>query len=437
MRLNDKLKKIERYPFHMPGHKRNDKFGITGANIDITEVEDYDNIHSPDGVLLDVENRLITHYKSQRSYMLVNGSTVGILAAIHAVCSRGDKIIIARNCHKSVFNACYLLELKTVYIEPEFDSECGYYTNITQTAIDSAVKYHSDARAVVITSPTYEGIISSINCTLPLIVDAAHGAHLGIHPFPEYPKGDIVISSLHKTLPALTQTAVANIYNENFIYGFKKYLDIFETSSPSYVLMNSVDLCLDYLENCGDDFKIYYDKVCALHELGLMWLKIKHSDDLSKIVVSTADASINASELANILRTRFNIEIEAVLSEHIILMTSVADTDKAFDMLENALINIDSECDKKAVRKPFAKPPCSADELTISDCKNGELVLLNNAVGRVANEYVYAYPPDIPLIVPGEVITGEMANYILDLLDAGANVISDSGLLPQVLTKRL
>lgn len=419
----------------MPGHKRNKKFGIAGAEIDVTEIESFDNLHSPDGVILDIENRLARHYKSAKSFMTVNGSTVGVLAAVHAVCNRGDKIIIARNCHKSVFNACYLLNLKIAYIEPEFDSECGYYTQVTQSAVDEAVRAHGDAKAVVITSPTYEGIISNITVSLPLIVDAAHGAHLGTKPFPEYPKGDIVISSLHKTLPALTQTAVASIYNVDFVDRFKKYLDIFETSSPSYVLMNSVDLCLKYLEHSGSDFAQYYGELRKIHTLGLKWLKIKRTDDLGKIVVSTAGASINAQDLADALRTRYNIEIEAVLCEHIILMTSVADTKKAFEQLKTALVTIDCECDKKSFRKPFEKPPCPDGIITISDCDGGTRCDIKNAAGKTANEYVYAYPPDIPLIVPGEVITAEIAKYITDLLDAGVNVISDSGILPQVLTK--
>ncbi|MBR0412877.1 MAG: aminotransferase class I/II-fold pyridoxal phosphate-dependent enzyme [Eubacterium sp.] len=435
MKLSKKLKQIERYPFHMPGHKRNAKFGIAGAEIDITEVESFDNLHNPDGVLKDIENRLATLYKSNRSFMMVNGSTGGILAAIHAVCKSGDTIIIARNCHKSVFNACYLLNLKVVYVEPEFDSECGYYTRVTQSALDEVTAANSEAKAVVITSPTYEGIISEVTSSLPIIVDAAHGAHLGIKPFPEYPQGDIVISSLHKTLPALTQTAVANIYNAELTDEFKKYLDIFETSSPSYVLMNSVDKCLDYIEHSGDEFKSYYNRVKELHSLGLKWLYIKHSDDMSKIVVSTARASIEGTDLAEALRTRFNIEVEAVLSEHVILMTSVADTEKAFDTLENALISIDRECDKKSFRKQFKKPPCANNIIEITDYESGSFTDLKCATGKLANEFVYAYPPDIPLIVPGEIITAEMADYINDLIEAGVNVISDSGNLPQVLTK--
>ncbi|MBR3150013.1 MAG: amino acid decarboxylase [Eubacterium sp.] len=436
MKLNDKLKKLDSYPFHMPGHKRNGRFGIAGAEIDITEIKGFDNLHSAKGVLLDIENRLSSHYKSEKSFMLVGGSTVGILSAIHTLCSSGDKIIIARNCHKSVFNACSLLRLRVVYVEPEYDGKCGYYKEVTQQALDTVIRAHNDASAVVITSPTYEGMLSNISCKLPLIVDAAHGAHLGIKPFPDYPKGDIVISSLHKTLPALTMTAVANIYNDKYTAKFKRYLDIFETSSPSYVLMNSVDICTQYLENCAEDFDAYYSRLTALRKMGLMWLEIRHSDDIGKLVISTADASINAQDLAQALRERYAIEVEAALSEHVILMTSPADTDEAFARLKAALCQIDSECDKKSFRRRFRKPPCPADAVTIffEDC--GDMTEIENAVGKRACEFVYAYPPDIPLLIPNEIISAEMSEYISGLINSNVNVESDSGLLPKVLTKQ-
>ena len=144
---------LDRYPFHMPGHKRNKDFGIIGSEIDITEIDGFDNLHDAKDVLLEIENELTSHYKSKKSYMLVNGSTVGILAAIFAVCNEGDKIIIARNCHKSVYNACYLRKLKVVYIEPEFDYENGYYTRISDDTIYSTTKAHADAKAIVISNP--------------------------------------------------------------------------------------------------------------------------------------------------------------------------------------------------------------------------------------------------------------------------------------------
>ena len=419
----------------MPGHKRNGKYGITGSEFDITEIEGFDNLHSPDGVLLDIENRLTEHYGSEKSFMLINGSTVGILAAIFTLCEEGDSIIIARNCHKSVFSACCFRHLKVTFAEPEFNSSNGFYKRISQSTIDKAVKKSPNAKAVVITSPTYEGYISEVSCDIPLIVDAAHGAHLGIEPFPAYPKGDIVISSLHKTLPALTQTAVANIYDSNLVYRYKLMLDLLQTSSPSYLLMSSVEKCTDYLSAHSDDYIDYYSLLSDVRSTPLMWLKILDTDDVGKIVVSTANANINGARFADMLRKNYNIEPESAGAEHVILITSVADTSEAFKKLCAALREIDRACDKKSGKVVIERPPCTAEEFEISrDGKSAECEL-GEAVGRRANEFIYAYPPDIPIVVPNEPVTEETVRYINHLMECRVNVISDSGLLPKVLTK--
>ncbi|MBR6392590.1 MAG: aminotransferase class I/II-fold pyridoxal phosphate-dependent enzyme [Eubacterium sp.] len=354
MKLHEKLEKLERYPFHMPGHKRNPEFNITGSEIDITEIDGFDNLHNAKGVIAEVEERLKRHYKSKKSFMLVNGSTVGILAAVFAVCNEGDKIIIARNCHKSVYNACLLRHLKVVYLEPEFDSVNMCYTSVMQDRVDSLLLNHADAKAVVITSPTYEGRISNIEADIPLIIDAAHGAHLGLDCFPAYPKGSIVISSLHKTLPALTQTAVMNIYCEEYTAKAKRYLDIFETSSPSYVLMSSVSKCCDIIEN-AELFRDYYKRLTDFRQIEFSSLHLKYSDDISKIVISTQNTVMSGKGLAEILRKNL-IEPEMVSENYVVLMTSVADTQEGFDRLTKALLEADEGLMQKD-EPPRRKPP--------------------------------------------------------------------------------
>ena len=435
MKLHEKLKKIDTYPFHMPGHKRNAKFGIIGAEIDVTEIDGFDNLHSPSGVIADVETRLADIYKAKKSFMLVNGSTVGILSAIFAVCSEGDKIIIARNCHKSVYNACMLRKLRVVFAEPEFDSVNGYYTRLSQEALSGVLSLNPDAKAVVITSPTYEGRISDISCDIPLIIDAAHGAHLGIHYFPRYPKGSIVISSLHKTLPALTQCAVMNVYDEKYITNAKRYLDIFETSSPSYVLMNSVSVCCDIIENKKALFKEYYDNLCDFRLIETERLMLKYSDDISKLVISSENTELSGTQLASLLREKYGIEAEMASVNYVVLMTSAGDEKEAFDRLKAALLEIDNDLEfRKAL--PFKKPPVISEALEISIDENADETPLEKAEGKTSNEFVFAYPPDIPIIVPGEVITKETLTYLRTLIESGVNIVSDGNLLPdKILTK--
>ncbi len=435
MSLHNKLKKINTYPFHMPGHKRNAKFGITGSEIDITEIDGYDNLHSPNGVIKNTENKLKSIYKSKRSFISVNGSSGGILASIFAICNEGDTIIVARNCHKSVYNACLLLKLKIIFIEPLYDRTNGYYTRLEQSTVDRAVNQNPNVKAIIITSPTYEGFVSDINCDIPLIIDAAHGAHFGMPYFPKYPSGDIVISSLHKTLPSLTQTAVVNVYNERYTSKVKRYMDIFQTTSPSYVLMNSIDICCEYVQEHRNEFGIFYEKLCDLRLVETENLKIQYNDDISKIVLSCADTNINATEVANILRIEFKIEPEAVSQNYVLLMATIGDTDEGLELLKKAIAEIDAGLEYSPA-KPITKPPIQKGQIVLSIDDEGELCDINKSVGRVANEFIYAYPPDIPIISPNETITDEVIEYVKGAINDGVNIISDSGELPnKILTK--
>lgn len=436
MKLTNDLENLNRYPFHMPGHKRNPELNIVGSELDITEIDGFDNLHNPQGTLLDIEKRLSEIYKSKKSFMMVNGSTGGILSAIFSVCKQNDKIIIARNCHKSVYNACMLRGLNVSYIEPSFDRVNGYYKRLKQEDIDKALKQCPDASAIVITSPTYEGMISSVNSPIPLIIDAAHGAHLGIGLFPAYPRADIVISSLHKTLPALTQAAVANVYNEKYIKSFKQYIDIFETSSPSYVIMSSIDKCCDCIENSKGAFDDYVRNLYDFRDIEFENLRLEFSDDISKIIISTANADISGTELADILRNRYNIEVEMASLKYIIAMTSVADSREAIIKLKNALLEIDANLTGRPIT--LFENPCVPNCSSIISVDDEGLALeLDNSIGKASNEFVYAYPPDIPIIVPNEIITKETIAYLKKLIKYGVNVVSDSGLLPnKLLTKQ-
>ncbi|MBQ9228012.1 MAG: amino acid decarboxylase [Eubacterium sp.] len=432
MKLHHKLQQLDCYPFHTPGHKRNTAFGICGAEIDITEIDGFDNLHCPTGVLLETEKRLQQIYKSKRSFLLVNGSTVGLLAAIFAVCNEGDKIIVARNCHKSVYNACLLRKLRVVYLEPEFDTVNCCYTGVMQDRVNAVLRAHSDAAAMVITTPTYEGRISNITSPIPLIIDAAHGAHLGLAHFPAYPKGSLVISSLHKTLPALTQTAVLNVYDNGYTPAVRRYLDIFETTSPSYVLMNSVSVCCDIILRQPELFREYYRRLSDFRQIDLYALHLKYSDDISKIVISTENTNITGAALADLLRSSYRLEVEMASLNYVVLVTSVGDTQEAFDRLTAALKAVDSTLMTRH-ETIYKKPPVPSDVQRIAFPAATEKTLLQVAADKVAAEFVYAYPPDIPLLVPGEVITEATLQYLQRMQSGGVNLVSDSGLLPDYL----
>ena len=213
------------YGFHMPGHKRKLDMlgGVTPCQIDITEIDGFDDLHHAEGILREAQERAAETYHADETHFLVNGSTVGILSAILGVTRRGDEILVARNCHKSVYHALEMQGLHPVYVYPGFDPDTQLNTEISADDIRRALETHPYSRVAVIVSPTYDGIVSDVESIaeavhvhdIPLIVDEAHGAHFGFHPcFPENAnqKGaDIVIHSLHKTLPSLTQTALRAI----------------------------------------------------------------------------------------------------------------------------------------------------------------------------------------------------------------------------------
>ena len=215
---------------HMPGHKRNTSLApyleALGAALDITEISGFSNLHDPDGALAERMKDAAALWGSKRAWWLIGGSTAGLLAAIDAATQTGDKVLIARNCHKSVYNACMLCRLETAYIQPSLFPGHSFADCITPEQVEAALLENADTRLVVLTSPTYEGLRSNLPAISEivhrhgavLLVDEAHGAHLGLSKF--FPASavtlgaDIVVQSLHKTLPSLTQTAMLHLCSD-------------------------------------------------------------------------------------------------------------------------------------------------------------------------------------------------------------------------------
>ncbi len=428
------LKSLDSYPFHMPGHKRNAKFNIPSSEIDITEIDGFDNLHSPYGIIKDMEVALAKLYNTEKSIISVNGSSCCILSAICAVCDYGDTILIARNCHKSVYNACFIKKLNVEYIEPEYIEEIGTYGKITQEAVDKALNRFENARAVVITSPTYEGVTSEIKADVPVIIDSAHGAHFGFHrDFPVLPYGDIVINSLHKTLPALTQTAVIHINNPKYFEKVKMYMDIFETSSPSYVLMSSIDTCIEFLRKCENDFDAFSKRLDKFYSQvnELENIKAFEGDDKSRLVIYADNMS--GTSLYSFLQEN-GIEAEGATLNYVILISSVCDSDEGFELLIKALKKADK------VKSHFERFSTSytlpKKKFNIYEVNSFEKTELLKAEGKVSAQYIYAYPPGVPIIVPGEVISREIIDRITSMKENDVNIISQVQDINIILTKK-
>ena len=439
----------DHYGFHMPGHKR--QTGIPGMEklyqIDITEIEGFDDLHHPRGILKEAQERAARVFQAEETHFLINGSTVGILSALAGVTRRGDTVLVARNCHKSVYHAIYMKELKPVYLYPGFDQETGLNTQISPEDVRRALEADPTIRVVVIVSPTYEGIVSDVEKIgeethargIPLIVDEAHGAHFGFHPY--FPgnsntKGaDLVVQSLHKTLPSLTQTALLHM-NGSYVNRreVRRYLDMLQTSSPSYVLMASIDDCVCRLEEKGDElWEPYVERLKwlrgELEKLKALELIRLPGQEPSKLVISTRKTSMTGRQLQELLLERYHLELEMAAGSYALAMTSPGDTREGMERLARALMDVDEmaglmyNADKSCgeFQYPCLEQVCTSAGMADRrrDGALGERVPWEESEGMVSFEYAYLYPPGIPLIVPGERINGEAVEILCRYREMG------------------
>lgn len=423
---------------HMPGHKRR-MAGIGDPYfIDITEIDGFDDLHHAEGILADAQDRAAVLYGSEETHYLVNGSTAGVLAAVSGCTSFGGRILMARNCHKSAYHAAYLKGLKVRYIYPRLTGSMGINGRILPKDVENLLREDPDMEAVLLTSPTYDGIVSDIRriaeCAhryrVPLIVDEAHGAHL---PFSSYfPEdsvscgADVVIHSLHKTLPALTQSGLIHL-NGTLAdrERIRKYLAVYQTSSPSYVLMAGLDECVEWVRTHPEAFEKYTDDLRRLRDgLGslkcLELLSVPEMDE-TKLLISVRRTGWSGQRLAEVLRTEFRIEPEMACGTYICMITTVMDTQESLERLKKALFTIDRRILEEGVRGPSAGQRVISDEVlrTESVCTfqeaeeaEKEWMPVADAVRRVSGDFVMLYPPGIPLLAPGERITEEIADRL-------------------------
>ncbi len=502
----DERHREEVYPLHMPGHKRRVGSMCDPYCIDITEIDGFDNLHHAEGILKEAQERAAGLYESEETHFLVNGSTGGILAAVSGAMAAGRRkgkngILMARNCHKAAYHAVYICDADPVWLyprpfaddrqrkdrEPNAEMSEGRKTGDPETClggridpedVENALQAHPECGAVMIVSPTYDGMISDVariarivhRHGAVLIVDEAHGAHYGLHP--RLPRSsvqqgaDLVIHSLHKTLPALTQTALLHINGPYVDREFvRRYLQIYQTSSPSYVLMASMDQCIRWLEtHAGDWFTDYADMLERFYESvrDLRMLRVVRPDDPSKILIfpgKDAGAQLSGNRICDILRANYSLEPEMAVPAYVLALISVSDDEEGLAKLSDALHEIDQTYDlyrqfgredilsryqmdlrdQTGIVKPAdaGLPDAGQQDLpavyaavmserpnrvmSIRSAWDGErtAVPVELSAGRTAGEPVYLYPPGIPIVVPGEEISQTQAEWMAGCLAAG------------------
>ena len=440
------------YPYHMPGHKRNACGSLPKEMYlrDITEIDGFDNLHQPESILLDLQKEAAALYGAEESFYLVNGSTGGILSAVSAALSQGGHLLMARNCHKSAYHAAYLRTLTISYLYPQVLKEYDIFDAVSREQVQRALEREPDIGAVLIVSPTYEGRISPIREIaelvhakgIPLIVDEAHGAHFGFHEY--FPVSavslgaDIVIQSFHKTLPAMTQTAVLHLCSDRVSEKLiRRFLGIYETSSPSYILMASIDACIDTMAAEGYEMFREFTKMLEqarkrLSQCRYICLADPEKDvngvfdyDRSKLIFSTVNSTLTGAQLYDILLERYHIQMEMETETYSLALAAVGDREEGFERLCQAIEEIDREEEQKVKklnltgmeeRKMDAKSMyCVLNQvISISEAMEteSESCILEECIGRISAEFAYLYPPGIPLLTPGEQITGQFIRNI-------------------------
>lgn len=437
-------------PMHMPGHKRRLKpSGKLPYDLDITEISGADDLHNADGILRKAMERASALWGSERTWFLVGGSTCGILAGIRAAVPFRGEIIAARNCHRSVYHAIELGAIKAHWIMPAQNRRLGICREVTPEQVRGSIRKHPNSAAVILTSPTYEGMVSDIreiakvchSAGIPLLVDEAHGAHLGLFEEGGFPESavrcgaDLVVQSAHKTLPSLTQTALLHLQSEYISAGeVERQLGIFETSSPSYPLMISLDSCVQLLKERGRElFGQWKERLDRFYERTQMLRSVKvwnpeQSDhgrngrilrDRSKILISLKDTGMTGAQAARILRSRYGIETEMSSGFYVLAMTGCGDSDENLCELANALEHMDAEAaaagENENIRTntaPAIPEAGAACRILTAVMSPSEEVDMQEAEGRICGEYLYAYPPGIPILAPGEWIEREHLAWI-------------------------
>ncbi len=446
------------YPFHMPGHKRAPIEFPNPYSIDITEIDRFDSLYHANGILKEAQQRAAEFYGAKETFFLVNGSTAGILSAISAAVPRLGTLLMARNSHKSAYNAVYLRGLETVYLLPTA-TEFGISGSISPAHVAQALDDLPQISAVYITSPTYDGVASDIRTIaeivhaydLPLIVDEAHGAHFALsEEFPESALdcgADLVIQSMHKTLPCLTQTALVHV-NSQRIDGdaLENFISIYQTSSPSYLLMASMEQCIRFLNEKKDEqlakylpqLKSFYKKARNLKHLKIFDKETCPQEscfdhDITKILISVGDSSLTGQKLYRKLLHNYYLQLEMCSGHYVTALSSLMDTPEGLARLLHGLREIDDEISLAAPRpasgpvilgsrtakqpgqltsNDIYQPPKPQMPIALAMEQPAEPLSLKASTGHISQEFIYLYPPGIPLVTPGEILTGKIISIV-------------------------
>lgn len=442
-----------RTPFKMPGHKGGKGMHpslkkIWGESIfkyDLAEVDGLDNVNVPTGVIKDAEELASQAFGSKATFFLVNGSTLGNQIAILTCVKKGEKILIARDAHQSVYVGLLLSGAVPVYVRPTLHKKSGLYGVVGSSTIADILRKNRDVTAVHITSPSQTGFLPDIkeiskfahSKHIPLLVDEASGAHFGFHPsLPEsaIKNADIIVQSTHKTIGSLTQSAMLHIGKKSNISGeeIRSYIQLLQSSSPSTLLVMSLDGARQQMAMRGYElleetlslaryarseinktgtFFCYGREVAGTYDIADM--------DETRLLIDVSMTGYSGQEFEKLLGENYGIEIEMSDARHILCYITLGDCEKNIDKLLRAFKRIRRHASNSKISQIEIPPLPDLPDIVLSPRKaffaKKQAVSLREAIGRTCAEFVVAFPPDMPIIVPGEKITKEIVKYIARL----------------------
>lgn len=453
--LKDYINK-KRPAFHMPGHHRGkgiykllkDEWGENIFLYDITEVEGLDYLHKPEGVIKEAQELAAKAFGSDYTFFLINGSTVGNLVMLSSTLKSKDKVILQRNSHRSVIGGLAVFDLEPIYIQSEIHKYSGIPSGIKPEDYEYKLKNNS-VKVSLITSPNYFGMCENIEEILKIgrkydqtmLLDEAHGVHFPFNsklPLTGIKIGyDMIVQSAHKTLPALTQTSFLHIKGNRVdmdkVFDALTYL---ESSSPSYLFMVSLDVVRYQMESEGEkiwneiiDLSNYLreevNKIDGFYCFGKEILNDEVYDlDLTKITINTKKIGLTGFEVEEILNKKYNIEIELSDSYNILIFLTPGITKEEIDKLIITLKDISIKYKKGPIEEEVIIPEIPKMAVTPKEAyiNEKEIIELKDAKGRISGKVISAYPPGLPIVVPGEEISENILYYIYDLKEKKANL---------------
>ena len=413
------------------------------GELDITEVDPLDNLHNPEGVIKEAQELLAKTYKVKKAYFLVNGSSSGNLAAIFSAFKEGDEVLVERNCHKSIYNALILRKLKVIYIDAVVDDNLGIFLPPKEDEINNALRKAKDPKGIILTNPNYFGIYYDLEKTieklrkegLKVIIDSAHGAHFGFNE--KLPKsmatlGDYVVVSAHKTLPSLTQGAFLLVNSMDDSIEF--YLKAFMTTSPSYLIMASLDYSRYYLDNYAkEDYdnlieraEKYRKDINLLNKVYIVSNKdIEENYNIDKSrYLMIVEEGYSGHKLLEYLRSK-QIQSEMSFSKGVVLILSPSNTDKDFQKIYSAIkeLNMDIlKTEESIVEFSKSYPEKVLEPYEVFKFKY-KYLNLNESIDKISKEFLVPYPPGIPVVCPGEKITSEVIDILMSYINNNLSVI--------------